>query len=145
MSGLLQDISRTHALPPVTSKLIRIFATRNIKAGEELYLDYGEDFWREVEHASTLVSSPPLSPALSTPKQSNSTQQTYPQPPITLSPILRSPTRHQRTPPLSGILILQQPPPWSPTTSPPRILGHHNPVSHPQRHNTTTTPDTHHI
>ena len=39
--------------------------------------------------------------------------------------------RPARTPPLSGILLLRPPSPWEPTTTPPRILGHHNPVHSP--------------
>ena len=57
-----------------------------------------------------------------------------------LSPIRRVPTRSQRTPPLSGILLLGVPSPI--TTTPPRILGYHTcPQQH--HHNIYTPTNTH--
>ena len=101
-------------------KWIRIFATRNIRAGEELYLDYGEEFW--LNHPAINAATTPMKP---TPNSSS---------PMSLSPILC--TNSQRTPPpMSGILILKPPSPWSPTISPPRIHGHHNPHPHSQQPN----------
>ena len=111
-------------------KWIRIYATRNIQAGEELFLDYGDDFWRDT---GTIGPTTPatvfehVSPTHTTPLPTGKI----------LSPI--RPTRLQRTPPpLSGILLLQPPSPWAPTTSPPRIHGHHNQHvnSHTHTHNT---------
>ena len=32
---------------------IRIFALRNLKSGEELYLDYGSDFWQATQSSTT--------------------------------------------------------------------------------------------
>ena len=37
---------------------VRIYATRAIKAGEELFIDYDKDFWDNVSHHSTTDTSP---------------------------------------------------------------------------------------
>ena len=50
----------------------------------------------------------------------------------TLSPI----RKHQRPHPLSGIFLLRPPSPWEPSTTPPSILGHHNPTKTPHDPNT---------
>ena len=63
--------------------------------------------------------------------------------PKTLSPIPHNPTRSQRTPPLSGIFLIKPPSPWAPSTTPPRILGHHIPtINTPTPHDTLS--DTQH-
>ena len=61
-----------------------------------------------------------------------------------ISPIRQTPTAAQRTPPLSGITLLQEPRAWAPAA--PRILGHHiypdTPsqqfVTHTQKHTSHT-------
>ena len=40
---------RLHKCSTTNLSWIRIYATRNIQAGEELYLDYGKDFWRDAD------------------------------------------------------------------------------------------------
>ena len=65
--------------------------------------------------------------------------QQNPQLTTTLSPILRSPTRIQRPAPLSGIFLIKPPSPWTPTKTPPRILGHHNTNIYPRQDTQTHT------
>ena len=139
---------RTNTCSTTNHQWIRIFATRNIKAGEELYLDYGDDFWMRVSKPTQAPlsqpgssSTPPNVPLASTHKP---TSQLNPTPMTTLSPIRHTSNRLQRTPPMSGILLLQPPSPWAPTTSPPRILGHHNPHTSPTQQTHTNTHNTQH-
>ena len=52
---------RTNTCSTTSFSWIRIFATRNIKAGEELYLDYGPDYWIDIDaesSASTIARTP---------------------------------------------------------------------------------------
>ena len=121
---------------------IRILATRDIKQGEELYLDYGSDYWHEAapHHAPTIAASPQAvltqSPTL---VSARITPPPFNQPPpsptmTTLSPIRRASKTLQRSPPLTGMLLLRPPSPWSPTTTPPRISGHYNHNHNPHTH-----------
>ena len=152
---------RTNTCSVTNLRWIRIFATRDMKAGAELYLDYGGDYWQDVDANTPPQSTTPkrasatttLSPILSThvPTPTSPDQKKYPpaspsvSPPsgqlhplptvnTSLSPIRRVPNTLQRTPPpLSGMILLQPPSPWSPPTTPPRILGHHNPGANIQQ------------
>ena len=125
---------RTNICSVTGHEWIRIFATRDIRAGEEIYLDYGSDFWKNISADRPVVQShSPVQTSLhlssrAPPKSIHPTKKTTTNTP---SPIRRVPkSQLQRTPPFSGILFLQPPSPWTPTTSPPRILGHHNIYTH---------------
>ena len=124
---------RTNQCSETGLRWIRIFATRDIKAGSELYLDYGDEYWQDAgstQSPETSVSTSPsqtITPAAS-PTLTSPDQQTYlPAPKLTLSPIWRATTRLQRAPPQSETLLIRPLSPWSPPTTPPRILGHYNP------------------
>ena len=118
---------------------IKIFATRDIKAGEELYLDYGEDFW-QLQFSKTPITTPQSQNASPTPLQQTQTHISNPQLSISLSPIKHTSIRLQRAPPIPNTPSTQPPPFGTPTTSPMRILGHHNPDTNPQH---TTQQHTH--
>ena len=126
---------RTNECSITGFRWIRIFATRNIKAGEELYLDYGDDYWSNAMQAVSPPTSSRTTKQLTTPTPSTTTT-------TALSPIRRVLTTPQRAPPPTGILLIQPPSPWSPATAPPRILGHHN--THTQHtHNILNDTHTH--
>jgi len=129
---------RTNTCSTTNFQWIRIFALRDIEAGEELYLDYGDDFWLHTAKPTQVPlsqpgspSPPPNDPPVLPQTPSN---QLNMQSMTTLSPIRQTSTRLQRTPTMSGIFLLQPPSPWAPTKSPPRILGHHNPHTSPTHH-----------
>ena len=104
-------------------------ATRDIKKGEELYLDYGNDYWQDVQADDLLAAQLPLPVSPRIPP-SNKPCPSPTETTGTMSPIRRASETPQRAPPLTGILLLHPPSPWTPTMTPPRISGHHNPHTH---------------
>ena len=58
---------RTNTCTTTGFSWIRIFATRDIKAGEELLLDYGSDFWDDITSMSTPATTTASSTTLSAP------------------------------------------------------------------------------
>ena len=93
---------QTNTCSVTNLRWIRIYVTRDIRAGEELYLDYGDDFWENIG-ATSPSQSPVHLPIMcvTTNRICPTTTTTN----TTLSPIRRAPkTKLQRTPHLSGIL-----------------------------------------
>ena len=119
-------------------KWIQIFKTRDIRAGEELVLDYGTDFWDNNESVNPAKQTQPLSQAPPRLFAHAPPHRMGPTTTInTLSPILRAPkSRLQPPQPFSGILLLQPPSPWAPTTTLPSIHGYFNTHSNPQHAHT---------
>ena len=65
---------RTNTCSNTDLRWIRIFATRNIKAGAELYLDYGDDYWQDVKaNRQTRLPQPSTMTARTTPNPTSAT------------------------------------------------------------------------
>ena len=110
---------RTYVCSVTNLRWIRIYATRDICAGEELYLDYGEDFWIS---NNTFVSPDNIHP-MATPTT------------LSPSPIRRASTTNDKTPALTPTLRHSTPTTaWAPATTSPRIQGYYN--THTNSHTT---------
>ena len=79
-SNRMLDLRRTYTTFTCSSTglvWIRIYATRKIKAGEEIFIDYGEDFWRKTGSydaaAATARPNKPAKSAVQESSQENST------------------------------------------------------------------------
>ena len=141
---------------------VRIYATRKIKAGEEIFISYGDDFWAgmapcsspsKILQTTATTTTPEASlwaaPAPSPDNSITPTQEelwTAPAPLVTPSPTISTDHHkyddlHTPTKTHSNTLIwpIQVPAPSSPT-----ILGHSNPHRHPDqnsiRHTYFNTP-----
>ena len=114
----------------VTEKFwVRIYATETIKPGDEIFVDYGEDFWAEAQLEA--LSDPALLKSTITPTSSSLWAAPAPIPDIS-----GDSNHHQladidnneasTTPTTTLIWPTQVPPPSSPT-----ILGHFTSPNHP--------------
>jgi len=121
---------------------VRIYATRKIRPGDEIYIDYGEDFWSEIQKVqressvqstkipatttstkSSLWAAPAPIPTLSH-TSVDSDKWAAPAPSLD-HPLPPTPKMTPTPPKHTMIWPIQVPAPSSPT-----ILGHSNPTQH---------------
>ena len=115
---------------------VRIYATRRIKAGEEIFIDYGEDFWSQHR-----LHTPTATP---TPNKTATTSSLWATPAPTLSSLWAAPapipdsitisdhTTNSTT--THSVPIPSQTIAWAPqvpTPSHPELLGHNHHMSQP--------------